>query len=51
MPTKTLIILNPAAGKGFGLGRRRPEITEYLLKIGLDFDLDGNRKHPGMPSN
>lgn len=38
MSLKTLIILNPTAGKG-AAGRRKSEIEEYLKKIGVDFDL------------
>ena len=38
MTLKTLIILNPTAGKG-SAGRKKNEISEYCKAIGLDFDL------------
>jgi diacylglycerol kinase (ATP) len=38
MTPKTLIILNPTAGKGFA-GRKKSEIAEYLQSIGVNFDL------------
>jgi len=45
MTLKTLVILNPTAGKGSAL-RKKPEIIEYLKKIGVDFDLV-ETEHPG----
>jgi len=38
MSLKTLIILNPVAGKG-SAGRKKHEITEYLITIGVDFEM------------
>jgi diacylglycerol kinase (ATP) len=38
MPLKTLIILNPTAGKG-SAGRKKSEITDYLRQLGLQFDM------------
>ena len=37
-PLKTLIILNPTAGKG-SAGKKKAEILAYLTSLGLEFDL------------